>query len=93
VLLGGSAIKDRKQSPLGAGIDWTQPRVLPRDKPLLPRRKRRRPAAGSPAAAAEAPLRQAIATKAGGRMSPEARKRLHEARRARPWLDRLFGPR
>jgi hypothetical protein len=91
VLLDGVEIKARKQTPLGAGIDWAQPRVLPKDKPFYPR-KRRRPAKGTAAAAAEAPVRDTIVRKTRDRLSPDARKKLHELRRSRPWIDRLFGP-
>jgi hypothetical protein len=87
VILDGVAISARKRED--PDIDWSAPEPLPKDLPMRPRRKRRE----RPDAAADAPVRATVEATARSRLSPQTRKRIHEIRRSRPWLDRLFGPR
>ncbi|HWC34705.1 MAG TPA: sulfotransferase [Mycobacteriales bacterium] len=88
-LLGGTQLAAR-QRELGAAIDWTPPRVRVEDRelrPPTPRKRRRKPDLS------EVRLRDVLQQRLSARLSPDRRRKVHQARRSRPLLDRLIGPR
>jgi hypothetical protein len=89
-LLSGSELAQR-MAGLGAGIDWTPPVPHSEDhllKPPAPSQLRRRPVDLS-----QITFRELLEDRLGSRLSPDRRRKVHEARRSRPLLDRLLGPR
>ncbi|MGN6474854.1 MAG: sulfotransferase family protein, partial [Mycobacteriales bacterium] len=89
-LLSGTELA-RRMRDLGAQIDWRPPVVREEDralKPPAPRRRRRQPADLS-----QVTFRELMQDRLGSRLSDDGRRKVHEARRSRPLLDRLIGPR
>jgi hypothetical protein len=88
-LLTGSELAERMA--MATDIDWAPPRPRAEDRalrPPAPRRRRTRSADLS-----RITFRQLLQHRLGSRLSAERREKLHEARRSRPFLDRLIGPR
>ena len=88
-LLSGTRLAARKRD-IGAALDWTPPRVRVEDRELRPPtpRKRRRKTDLS-----EVTFRDLVQHRLGSRLPEDQRRKVHRARRERPLLDRLMGPR
>jgi hypothetical protein len=89
-LLSGTELAQRMVER-GGGIDWTPPVPHSEDhllKPPAPSQLRRRPMDLS-----QITFRELLEDRLGSRLSPDRRRKVHEARRSRPLLDRLIGPR
>ncbi len=89
-VLTGTALAQR-MAELGADIDWPPPVPRPEDrmlKPPAPRRRRPQPVDLS-----QVTFRDLLQDRLRSRLSADRRRKVNEARRARPLLDRLIGPR
>jgi hypothetical protein len=88
-LLSGTELA-RRMTERGSHIDWSPPVRREEDrmlKPPVPRRRVREPDLS------QVTFRDLIEQRIGSRLAPEQRRKVHEARRSRPLLDRLIGPR
>jgi hypothetical protein len=72
-------------------IDWTPPKPRVEDRELRPPapRKRRRTSVDL----ADVTFRDLVQHRLRMRLPDDKRKKVHEVRRSRPFLDRLMGPR
>jgi hypothetical protein len=90
-LLTGTQLTAR-QRDAGSAINWTPPRPRVEDRelhPPSPRKRRLR----KPADLSRVTFRDLAQSRLRSRLPEDKRRKLHEARRERPLLDRLIGPR